>query len=123
MQGKRRKTRRLFFGRRRLAVVLGAATLLLLAVFVGAGSAARTTAPVNIYPPTISGAAQEGKTLSGTRGSRSNESKRLRLRLWLRCDHISDLCSTISGAELEEVRSQVQQHQQYEGFSGEGEEC
>ena len=99
MQGKRRRTRRLFFGRRRLAVVLGAATLLvLLAVFVGAGSAARTTAPVNIYPPTISGAAQEGKTLSGTRGKWSNDPSGYDYA-WLRCDHNGGSCSTISGAD------------------------
>ena len=99
MQGKRRRTRRLFFGRRRLAVVLGATTLLaLLAVFVGAGSAARTTAPVNTYPPTISGVAQEGKTLSGTRGKWSNDPGGYEY-VWLRCDHNGGSCSTISGAD------------------------
>ncbi len=99
MQGKRRRTRRLFFGRRRLAVVLGATTLLaLLAVFVGAGSAARTTAPVNTYPPTISGVAQEGKALSGTRGKWSNDPGGYEY-VWLRCDHNGGSCSTISGAD------------------------
>ncbi|MGE5274699.1 MAG: hypothetical protein ACM3QU_13200 [Verrucomicrobiota bacterium] len=74
------------------------ALLALLVVFVGAGAAARTTAPANTYPPTISGTAQEGKTLTGDRGNWSNNPTGYDYA-WLRCDHNGGSCSTISGAD------------------------
>ena len=71
----------MFHSNRRRWTLLGAtfgaaATLGLvigLGLFAGAGTAARLVAPKNTSPPTISGAPQEGQTLTGDRGTWSGQ--------------------------------------------------
>ncbi len=68
-----------------------------LGALAGAGAAASSAKPVNTSLPTISGTPQEGKTLSGDRGTWSNNPTRYDV-FWLRCDTIGNNCSKISGA-------------------------
>ncbi len=68
-----------------------------LAVSVGAGLAVRSAAPRNTSPPTVSGTPQEGKTLSGDRGTWSGNPTDFNL-FWTRCDKTGGSCANISGA-------------------------
>jgi len=68
-----------------------------LGVFAGAGTAASTAAPVNTSPPTISGTAQEGQTLSGNKGEWSGAPTDYNF-FWTRCNKIGNACVNISGA-------------------------
>ena len=68
-----------------------------LALGAGSGTAAARAAPTNVSPPTISGTAQEGKTLTGDRGDWSGSPTSYTFR-WLRCDKNGGSCSSISGA-------------------------
>src|SRR3989442_14048365 len=54
-------------------------------------------APSNISPPTISGTAQQGQTLTELHGSWSNEPTAFAIQ-WLQCDGAGNNCTTISGA-------------------------
>jgi hypothetical protein len=54
--------------------------------------------PGNTSPPTISGTAAEGKTLSGNNGSWSHNPTSYAYA-WLRCDRNGNNCATISGAQ------------------------
>jgi len=54
-------------------------------------------APVDITPPTISGTAQQGETLTETHGSWTNEPTGYEYQ-WLRCDGTGTSCTAISGA-------------------------
>ncbi len=54
-------------------------------------------APTNTTPPTISGIAQQGKTLTESHGSWENEPTGYSYQ-WLRCDSSAKNCSTISEA-------------------------
>jgi hypothetical protein len=74
-----------------LALVIG------LGVFAGAGAAASSVAPVNSSPPTISGTAQEGSTLTGSRGTWDNNPTAYDY-FWMRCGKNGGSCSDISGA-------------------------
>src|SRR6266540_2784965 len=68
------------------------------AVVAGSGVAAATAKPVNTSPPTISGpAVQEGKWLTGIRGTWSNTPTRYDYS-WLRCDKNGGSCASIIGA-------------------------
>jgi hypothetical protein len=67
------------------------------AIFAGAGSAARAAKPVNTSPPTVSGTPQEGKTLSGDRGDWNNNPTDFDY-FWMRCDKNGGSCSNISAA-------------------------
>jgi hypothetical protein len=99
MQNSRRRKRWGLHGRRQLVSLLAATALLsLLVVFAGTGSAASKTVPMNTYPPTISGQAQEGRTLSGDRGHWSSTPTGYDYT-WLRCDRNGGSCSTIGGAD------------------------
>ncbi len=80
------------FGAGVAAVVVSA-----LGAFAGAGAAAPQAAPVNTSPPTISGTPQEGSTLTGNRGSWSNNPSDYNF-YWLRCDKDGGSCSMITGA-------------------------
>jgi hypothetical protein len=65
----RRRRRGRFFGVRQLLGLLAAtACLSLVVVFAGTGAAASKAQPMNTYPPTVSGQAQDGKSLKGDRG-------------------------------------------------------
>jgi hypothetical protein len=80
------------FGGGIATVVISAFTL-----FAGAGMAASQAKPENTNPPTISGTPQEGKTLTGQRGTWTNNPSDYDY-FWLRCDNSGGSCSAISGA-------------------------
>ena len=79
--------------------------LLLVAAVVAAaigsthpGAAATTVAPSNTSPPTISGAAIEGSTLTSTHGAFSGTDPITYTSQWRRCDANGGSCSDITGA-------------------------
>jgi hypothetical protein len=84
----------------RLAVggSIAAVAAFALSALAGAGSAASAAKPENTSPPTISGAAQEGNTLTGDRGDWSNNPSDFDYA-WLRCDKNGGSCSPIGGAD------------------------
>ena len=61
------------------------------------GVVAPPPAPTNTAPPTISGTAQQGKTLTEAHGSWENEPTSYSYQ-WLQCDAIAITCLPISGA-------------------------
>jgi hypothetical protein len=77
----------------------GIATIVVsaLGAFTGSGHAARTVAPENTTPPSISGTPQEGSTLTGTRGQWTNSPTDFNF-FWLRCDKNGGSCANINGA-------------------------
>ncbi len=85
----------------RLGALVGMGAILTLAiglgVFAGSGDAARTAAPINTAPPTITGKAEKGEKLVGNRGTWSNEVGDYNDQ-WVRCDKDGGSCSNISGA-------------------------
>jgi hypothetical protein len=83
----------------------GVATIVVsaLGAFAGSGHAARTVAPDNTSPPTISGTPQEGSTLKGDRGQWSNNPTSYNYQ-WRRCDKNGGSCANISGATSREYK-------------------
>ena len=81
------------------ALVVGILTIVALVVSLGAGAGTTATAaaPKNTSPPTITGTAQEGKTLIGHRGTWSGSPTDIN-DYWVRCDKAGGSCSDISGA-------------------------
>jgi len=77
---------------------IGAVVVTALAIFATAGVAASTAKPVNSSPPTISGTAQEGKTLTGNRGTWDNSPTDYDYS-WRRCSAGGGNCSDIGGAK------------------------
>jgi hypothetical protein len=76
---------------------VGAVVASALAMFTGPGVAASQVKPVNSGPPTISGTPQEGKTLTGNRGTWDNSPTDYNY-FWRRCGKGGGSCSDISGA-------------------------
>lgn len=93
--------KRISLGRRGLtAGMLAGAALVLGAVFGGAGSgtAASAAAPTNQSPPTISGTAEVGQTLTSSTGTWNGTTPITYTYQWRRCDENGGSCSSISGA-------------------------
>jgi hypothetical protein len=88
-----RRNGRLYLGAL-VGAIIGA---LVFAVFAGIGAAARTAKPENNKRPTISGTAQEGKTLTGDRGTWKNNPTDFDY-FWTRCNQKGDSCDDIKGA-------------------------
>jgi hypothetical protein len=82
-----------------LGALVGATigAVLAFTIFAGIGAAARTVKPENDKRPTISGTAQEGKTLTGDRGTWKNNPTDFDY-FWTRCNKTGDNCSDIKGA-------------------------
>jgi hypothetical protein len=72
----------------RVALIAGTVLLLL----AGAAQSARSTAPSNTSPPTISGTAQIGEPLIASPGSWSGSDPKSYLYQWLRCDTNGNNC-------------------------------
>jgi len=88
---------------RRNRTAIAALAIAVLVVTVGlvatsGGSAASLAAPVNQSPPTISGTAQEGMTLTASSGSWSGAGTISYSYQWRRCDNSGGSCSGIGGA-------------------------
>lgn len=84
---------------RRLVLVLGSLAALAAAALTG-GAAARSAAspPVNTAPPTVSGTAEQGSTLTASSGSWSGSTPIDFSYKWRRCDTGGSSCDDISGA-------------------------
>jgi hypothetical protein len=79
-------------------LVIIAAAVTTLGVIVGAGSAASAAAPRNTTPPTVSGTANVGSTLTANRGTWTGTDPITYRYQWLRCDENGGSCSNIGGA-------------------------
>jgi hypothetical protein len=76
---------------------IGVVVASVFAIFASAGVAAGTAKPENDKRPTISGTPQEGKTLTGDRGTWKNNPTDFDY-FWTRCNKSGDDCSDIKGA-------------------------
>lgn len=79
-----------------LLALLAAAAVTVLVV-AGLSEAAGSAGPTNNSPPTITGTAQEGQTLTAHNGTWTGSNLKYTWQ-WLRCDQNGGSCSAISGA-------------------------
>jgi hypothetical protein len=85
-------------GRVAAALALVGAGITTVVVLAGVGTAASQVAPRNTSPPTISGTAAVGSTLTANRGQWSGTEPITYRFQWLRCDENGGSCSNIGGA-------------------------
>src|SRR5581483_10127679 len=81
-----------------LAVTAAAALSVAALVTAGVGSAAGEAAPVNTSPPTLSGEAMLGKTLTASSGSWSGTTPMTFSYQWRRCVAAGSPCASIAAA-------------------------
>ena len=76
------------------------ALVIALGVLIGNGVAASAAKPQNTSPPTISGTPQEGQTLTGDKGTWTNNPTDFNY-FWMRCEKNGGSCSNITGAHAQ----------------------
>lgn len=96
-------------GRRPRLVLAGATAALtaIVAFAAGVGSAASSAVPVNTSPPTISGTARVGSTLTATRGSWTNSPTSFKFE-WRRCDSAGNNCTAVDTGSRYTLRTSDQ---------------
>ena len=81
-----------------VSALVTASTIAYMAI-AGAGSAGTRAAPVNTAPPTISGTATVGQTLTASEGTWSNSPTSYAYQ-WLRCNTSGGSCANVSNGTL-----------------------
>ena len=104
------------FGRRwTTAALLALAAIAIGAVFgtLRTGSAAIAVKPTNQSPPTISGTAQEGSTLTAGNGTWSGTTPITFTYQWQRCDATGKNCAAITGQTHEHLHGAARRRREH----------